>query len=78
MLVAKPMTLASKVGQLHHSLDPPTNDLQKLSDTQSTLMYHSVVKVKNGRLEFFKIKFQSLLCARQVQVMPMQYFTAAC
>ena len=50
--------------------------------TQSILMYHSVVKVKkNPGLEFFKIKLQSLiaiLCARQVQVMPMQYFSAAC
>ena len=32
----------------------------KLSDTQSILMYHSVVKNKNCGLEFFKIKLQSL------------------
>ena len=31
--------------------------IHKLSDTQSILMYHSVVKViKNCRPEFFKIK----------------------
>ena len=44
-------------------LGPPSNDLHKLSDTQSILMYHSVVKVKkNLGLEFFKIKLQSLIC----------------
>ena len=37
--------------------------VHKLSDTQSILMYHSVVKVKNNLgPEFFKIKFQSLIC----------------
>ena len=35
-----------------HNLDP---DLQKHSDTQSILMYDSVVKKNHGR-EFFKIK----------------------
>ena len=45
-----------------HNLDP-SNDLHKLSDTQSILMYHSVVKVKKNRgLEFFKIKLQSGIC----------------
>ena len=40
-------------------------------------MYHSVVKVKkNLGLEFFKIKLFAILCARQVQVMPMQYFAS--
>ena len=42
------------------SLGPPLNDLHKLSDTQSILMYHSVVKVeKNLGPQFFKIKLQS-------------------
>ena len=41
----------------------PSYDLYKLSDTQSILMYHSVVKVfKNCRLEFFKMKLQSSIC----------------
>ena len=37
-------------------------DLHILLDTQSILMYHSVVKVKKYlRPEFFKIKLQSLI-----------------
>ena len=36
----------------------PLYDLDKLSDTQSVLMYHSVLKVKNCRLEFFKLNFK--------------------
>ena len=37
--------------------------MHKLSDTQSILMYHFVVKVlKNLGLEIFKIKLQSLIC----------------
>ena len=45
-----------------HNLDPRSYDLHKLSDTQSILMYHSVVKVlKNYGAEFFKIKLQSLI-----------------
>ena len=37
------------------SLGPPLNDLHKLSDTQSILMYHSVVKVeKKSRASIFQ------------------------
>ena len=39
---------------------PPSYDLHKLSDTQSILMYHSVMKVKNCGLEFCKTKLQSI------------------
>ena len=41
MYLRKAITL-----QINSCLGPPSNDLHKLSDTQSILMYHSVVKVK--------------------------------
>ena len=46
-----------------YNLDPLQMICIKLSDTQSILMYHSVVKVlKNLGPEIFKIKLQSLIC----------------
>ena len=35
-----------------------TNDFHKLSDTQSILMYHSVVKVKKIGLRFSQLNFK--------------------
>ena len=37
--------------------------MHKLSDTQSILMYYSVVKAKSHGLKFFKIKLQSIASA---------------
>ena len=49
-------------------LGPSSNDLHRLSDTQSILMYHSVVKVKKILgLSFSKLSL--ILYAKQVQVM---------
>ena len=42
-----------------HNLDPPAYDLHKLLDTQSILMYHSVLKVKKiAGLSFSKLSFK--------------------
>ena len=41
----------------------PSYDLHKISDTQSILMYHSVLKVKKiAGLSFSILRFQSSIC----------------